>query len=129
MHLTLFYDGMCPLCQKEMLHLIKYNTAKHLAFVDIMDPEFPEKYPHLDWEALNNRIHGEFSDGRVVTGLDCTYWAWKLVGKGWVYAPLRWPVVRWFADHAYNIFAKHRYKISYWLTGQERCPRCELKNQ
>lgn len=129
MHLTLFYDGMCPLCQKEMQHLIKYNRDQRLAFVDIMDPDFSKQYPHLDWDALNNRIHGEFSDGRIVTGLDCTYWAWKLVGKGWVYAPLRWPVIRWFADLAYNIFAKHRYKISYWLTGQERCPRCELKNQ
>ena len=47
MKLTLFYDGMCPLCQKEMQHLIKYNTAGHLAFVDIMEPGFSEAYPFL----------------------------------------------------------------------------------
>jgi predicted DCC family thiol-disulfide oxidoreductase YuxK len=128
MKLTLFYDGMCPLCQKEMQHLIKYNTAGHLAFVDIMEPGFSEAYPHLDWDALNNRIHGQTDSGSVITGLDVTYLAWKLVGKGWVYAPTRWPVIRWFADKCYNVFAKHRYTISYWLTGQRRCERCVLKN-
>lgn len=128
MKLTLFYDGMCPLCQKEMKHLVKYNTQGNLSFVDIMEPGFSEQYPELDWDALNNRIHGKTDQGDIITGLDVTYLAWKLVGKGWVYAPTRWPIIRWFADRLYNIFARHRYTISYYLTGQRRCERCVLKH-
>jgi predicted DCC family thiol-disulfide oxidoreductase YuxK len=124
MKLTLFYDGLCPLCQKEMAHLRKRNHADVLAFEDIMADDFNERYPDLDWQALNDRIHGLTDDGRLVTGLDVTHLAWSLVGYRWLYAPLRWPLIRWFADRAYNVFARHRYTISYWLTGQRRCERC-----
>jgi predicted DCC family thiol-disulfide oxidoreductase YuxK len=124
MTLTLFYDGQCPLCQKEMSHLRKLNRDGHLRFEDIMAPDFVQRFPNMDWHALNNRIHGMTDTGELITGLDVTHLAWSLVGKGWLYAPLRWPVIRWFADHAYHIFAKHRYTISYWLTGQKRCSTC-----
>ncbi|MDC8832283.1 thiol-disulfide oxidoreductase DCC family protein [Alteromonas gilva] len=125
--LTLFYDGGCPLCAIEMRHLKRLNTAGKLAFVDIMDDDFAQRYPHLEWQALNDRIHGQQPDGTMLIGLDVTYQAWKLVGRGWVYAPLRWPLIKPLADRFYLWFARHRYKVSYWLTGQKRCLPCEAK--
>ncbi|WP_034475157.1 thiol-disulfide oxidoreductase DCC family protein [Aestuariibacter salexigens] len=127
--LTIFYDGQCPLCMKEMSHLMKLNRDGCLRFEDIMADDFSQRFPDLNWQHLNDRIHGQWQDGSVIQGLDVTYHAWRLVGKGWVYGWMRWPVIRWFADKAYLLFAKHRYRISYWLTGQKRCPRCELKGQ
>ena len=128
MAFTIFYDGLCPLCEKEMAHLKKYNNEHKLAFVDITDDTFAENYPDLDFDALNARIHGMQSDGTMLIGLDATHKAWSLVGKGWLYAPLRWPLVRFFADKAYLVFARNRYKISYWLTGKKRCDNnCNLK--
>ena len=126
---TIFYDGDCPLCMAEMKHLMKRNTQQRLHFVDINHPSFVVSYPGLDRQALDARIHGRWSDGRTLTGLDVTYTAWKLVGKGWLYAPLRWPVIRWFADHAYIFFARHRHQISRLLTGKSRCDtgKCKLK--
>jgi predicted DCC family thiol-disulfide oxidoreductase YuxK len=38
---------------------------------------------------------------------------------------LRWPIISWFADRAYNFFARHRYTISYLLTGQKRGKQCD----
>lgn len=128
MPFTIFYDGTCPLCDKEMKHLQKYDQQGNLSFVDIMDDDFSQKYPKLEWQALNDRIHGITEDGTILIGLDATHRAWSEVGKGWVYAPLRWPVIRYFADKAYLIFAKNRYKISYWLTGKKRCEtNCKVK--
>lgn len=121
MAFTIFYDGACPLCDKEMSHLKKYNTEQKIAFVDINHPDFSVNYPELDWQALDARIHGMLDDGSMLIGLDATHKAWSLVGKGWIYAPLRWPVIKFFADKAYIVFAKHRHKISYWLTGKKRC--------
>lgn len=47
------------------------------------------------------------------------------MGVGWLYAPLRWPGIRIIADWGYLKFAKHRYTISYLLTGKKRtCDRC-----
>jgi predicted DCC family thiol-disulfide oxidoreductase YuxK len=125
--LTIFYDGYCPLCSIEMNKLKQLDKQQNISFVDIQEPSFSTQYPHLDWQALDARIHGYLADGSLITGLDVTYLAWKLVGKGWVYAPLRWPVISWFADIAYNIFAKHRHRISSFLTGKKRCKPCEIK--
>lgn len=125
--LTLFYDGHCPLCAIEMRHLKKYDSDNRIAFVDIMSADFLRDYPELDWQALNDRIHARLPDGTMIVGLDVTHKAWSLVGKGWLYAPLRWPVIRYFADKFYLVFAKHRYRISYWLTGKKRCAQCEIK--
>ncbi|NVK55012.1 MAG: DUF393 domain-containing protein [Alteromonadaceae bacterium] len=125
--LTIFYDGGCPLCAIEMRHLKKRNQDGQLAFEDILADDFSVRYPSLDWQALNNRIHAMRSDGSLVVGLDATYQAWRLVGRGWLYAPLRWPLIRPVADWLYLKFARHRYTVSYWLTGQKRCAQCEVK--
>jgi predicted DCC family thiol-disulfide oxidoreductase YuxK len=128
MAFILFYDGLCPLCEKEVSHLLKRDKEKRIQFEDISLPDFSERYPELNLDDLNARIHGQLEDGTMITGLDVTHKAWSLVGVGWLYAPLRWPVIRWFADHFYLFFAKHRYRISYWLTGKERCEgnRCDI---
>ncbi|MDY6928864.1 MAG: DUF393 domain-containing protein [Pseudomonadota bacterium] len=125
--LTIFYDGGCPLCAIEMRHLKRLNEDNKLRFVDIMAADFAQRYPELDWQALNDRIHAMRVDGTMLIGLDVTYEAWRLVGKGWLYAPLRWPLIKPLADRFYLWFAKHRYRISYLLTGQKRCQQCELK--
>lgn len=129
--LIVFYDGHCPLCLAEMNRLKQLDRQQKLDFVDIQTPSFTQNYPQLNWSALNARIHAQLPNGRLISGLDVTYLAWQLVGKGWVYAPTRWPVIRWFADYAYVIFARHRYTLSFWLTGKRRtqipnkCTSCQ----
>ncbi|MGS2722018.1 thiol-disulfide oxidoreductase DCC family protein [Paraglaciecola aestuariivivens] len=127
--LTIFYDGFCPLCQKEMNKLAQLDNANKISFVDIQQPNFAKKFPELDWQALNARIHGKLADGTIISGLDVMYLAWVLVDKAWVYAPLRWPLTRHLADYLYRVFAKHRYFISYLLTGQKRCAKCWINSE
>lgn len=123
--LTVFYDSYCPLCMIEMRHLSKRNTTNNIVFEDINDSDFDQRYPELDFQKLYARIHGLTNTGELITGLDVTYHAWRLVGQGWIYAPLRWPIVKPIADRAYNVFARHRNTLSYWLTGKPRCSQCK----
>lgn len=125
MLLTIFYDGHCPLCGMEIKKLRELDEDKQLAFVDINHAEFSLAYPALDWQTLDARIHGQLPNGDMISGLDVTYLAWKLVGKGWVYAPLRWPAISWFADRMYNLFARYRKPISYLLTGKKADTYCQ----
>ena len=118
--MIIFYDGHCPLCRAEMAHLKRYDKHQVIQFEDIQQDNFSQHYGHLEWAALNNRIHVQQPDGSLLTGLDATHAAWKAVGKGWLYAPLRWPIIKPIADYGYTLFARHRYRISYWLTGQKR---------
>ncbi|MEE3190284.1 MAG: DUF393 domain-containing protein, partial [Pseudomonadota bacterium] len=108
--LTLYYDGYCPLCVREMDHLRKADQAGRLTLVDIQQEVFTERYPHIDPQAASTILHADTADGELLLGLDVTYRAWSLVGRGFWIAPLRWPVVRWFADKAYLWFARNRYK-------------------
>ena len=85
---------------------IKYLNAKK-TITYCVDPKW------MPYEAIDE-------NGNVFTGLDVTHKAWSLVGVGWLYAPLRWPVISTIADIGYKIFAKHRYQISYLLTGKKR---------
>tara|TARA_R110001592_G_scaffold140906_2_gene362039 strand:- start:13662 stop:14072 length:411 start_codon:yes stop_codon:yes gene_type:complete len=124
MKLTLFYDGHCPFCVAEMTKLKAYDQNGNLLLEDIQLPDFKERFPDLCWQDLNDRIHGQLPDGSLITGLDVTFLAWKYVGKGRIYAPLRWPVIRWFADAFYVFFARNRYTISYLLTGKKRSESC-----
>lgn len=128
MAFTIFYDGHCPLCRIEMDHLKKRNTEGQLAFVDIMAEDFAKNYPSMDWQRLHDRIHGVQEDGTILIGLDVTHKAWQILGKGWLYAPTRWPIIKFFADKAYLFFAKHRHQLSYWITRKQRGPSsCESK--
>ncbi len=96
--LTLYYDGYCPLCVREMDHLRKADQAGRLTLVDIQQEGFTERYPHIDPQAASTILHADTADGELLLGLDVTYRAWSLVGRGFWIAPLRWPVIRWFAD-------------------------------
>jgi predicted DCC family thiol-disulfide oxidoreductase YuxK len=124
--LTLFYDGYCPLCVAEMKMLAELDKPGRLRLVDITAADFEERFPHVDRAEANRILHAQWSDGRMIYGLDVTHQAWKVVGKKPWLAILRWPIVRWFADLAYLGFAYNRYSISWLLTGQRRCESCRL---
>ncbi|MCH2454651.1 thiol-disulfide oxidoreductase DCC family protein [Idiomarina sp.] len=124
--LIIFFDGGCPLCVKEMRHLRKLDEKRQITFENINEPDFNQRYPQVNVAKANQYLHGQVSSGEMIYGLDVTHAAWSLVGKGWMIAPLRWPVIRWFADKAYLFFARNRNRISKLLTGKERCAQCSI---
>jgi predicted DCC family thiol-disulfide oxidoreductase YuxK len=124
MQLTLFYDSYCPLCVAEMNELARLDQHTRLLFADIHSPDFSARYPDIDAQAADRLLHGRYTDGRMIYGLDVTHQAWALVGRQRWLALLRWPVIRWFADLGYHFFARYRYGISFLLTGRRRCQPC-----
>ncbi|RTE86928.1 thiol-disulfide oxidoreductase DCC family protein [Aliidiomarina sp. B3213] len=123
--LIIFYDGQCPLCVREMTQLKLKDEAQRIQFEDILATDFSERFPRVNINDANRILHG-LENGEMLYGLDVTHRAWSLVGKGWMTAPLRWPLLRWFADKAYMFFARHRYTFSKIFTGKARCERCQL---
>lgn len=124
--LIVFYDGGCPLCQHEMIQLRRRDPAQRIQIEDILADDFPQRFPHIDPVQADRILHGQLPNGELIYGLDVTHKAWSLVGRGWMTAPLRWPLVRWVADKVYLWFARHRNTISRVLTGHERCNRCRI---
>ncbi|HHF3019379.1 TPA: thiol-disulfide oxidoreductase DCC family protein [Vibrio diabolicus] len=118
--LTIFYDGTCPLCAKEMHALKRRDVKQAIKIVDIYSDDFSD-YPQIDAQKANTILHALNDNNELILSLDVTHRAWQLVGRGWLYAPLRWPLLKPIADWLYLRFANNRYRVSYWLTGSSRC--------
>lgn len=118
--LTIFYDGFCPLCVKEMEKLKQFDENTDIQLIDIHTSAF-KPYTNIDADKASTILHAIDDKNQLLLGLDVTYRAWSLVGKGWIYAPLRWALIKPIADRAYLHFAKNRYRWSKILTGKSRC--------
>ncbi len=126
--LRIYYDGLCPLCLREMQHLQRLDREQRLDLQDINAADFVERFPHIDRLHADRILHGELADGRLLYGLDVTVMAWRLVGRGRWVSFLRWPLVRPVADRVYLLFARHRHRISGWFGRPPVCDdRCQTK--
>ncbi|MCM5704044.1 thiol-disulfide oxidoreductase DCC family protein [Larsenimonas salina] len=122
--LTLFYDGACPLCVREVRHLTRLDIHGRICCEDIQQPDFSTRYPDIDPDEARTILLARDGNDHTLKGLDVTHRAWSLVGRGALTAPLRWPLVRPVADRVYLWFARNRYTISGVLTGKRRCDSC-----
>ncbi|PKM31347.1 MAG: DUF393 domain-containing protein [Gammaproteobacteria bacterium HGW-Gammaproteobacteria-11] len=109
--LTLFYDGDCPLCLREIHMFENRNHQQNLLLEDIAAKD-TTPLPGLSREQMLDCLHARFADGRVVTGIDATYWSYHAVGLGWVIKPLGWRWARPFWQMAYRLFCRLRPGIA-----------------
>jgi len=110
--LTLYYDGVCPVCNLEMDNLKARNQDGMLRFVDISVPFFDPAPLGVSLKALNELIHARQADGTLVVGVEVFRLAYGAVGLGRWFAPTALPVLKPLADAAYAVFARNRYGFS-----------------
>jgi len=112
---TLYYDGACPLCAREMKHLAKLKRDS-LNLVDIhqldITPEMPSK------EDLLLNLHLKRGDEWVV-GADANVAAWQHTRYGMLWAWLRWPLIKQIVDPVYAFWAKRRYDGLYGVSPEK----------
>ena len=58
--LTIFYDGGCPLCVREMRHLKRLDQRQQMAFEDINAEDFNHRYPQVSFRRANKAPAGAF---------------------------------------------------------------------
>ncbi|KAL4452865.1 hypothetical protein ABPG74_002430 [Tetrahymena malaccensis] len=109
---TLYIDGKCFLCTKEMNWLKSMDKKNNLQLVDIHNPEFKPPREDLTKQQLDLILHAKLNNGEIVKGIDAYYYSWAAVGLGWLAAPMRWRGVRFFSNKAYLLFAKNRHPLS-----------------
>lgn len=124
--LTIFYDSACPLCLKEMRQLKSYDVEGRIGLVDIYEPDFDDNYPQINRAEAGKILHALSTDGDLILGLDVTCRAWEVVGRHRWLKLTRLPLIQPIADSCYRFFARHRYRISFILTGKSRCDRCSI---
>lgn len=112
--LTIFYDGHCPLCTLEMQKLKMHDKNNLINLVNLHQESFSTQYPHIDSNKAMQKLHGEYQ-GKILVALDVTHRAWTLVGKGYLVAPLQFPLIKQIAHGTYLVVAKYRHPISNFL--------------
>ena len=108
---TLFYDGRCPLCSKEVRTLQSLQKG-NLIFADIHQQE-PGHSQLPSHEMLLRRLHLMTWTGEWVTGLHANVRAWSHTRFGFMFKPLLWPVVYPISNRIYESWADRRYEKKY----------------
>jgi predicted DCC family thiol-disulfide oxidoreductase YuxK len=103
---TLYYDGNCPLCLREIRTLERLRD-QHLQLVDIHSYEPAPGAPSR--ESMVLRLHLKADDGRWHSGVDATVKAWSHTRWGFLFRPLRWPLLTRLTDRAYEYWARRRF--------------------
>jgi predicted DCC family thiol-disulfide oxidoreductase YuxK len=110
--LTLLYDGDCTVCALEMDDLRGRDRERRLIFVDIAQPQFDPSPYGTQLPQLRSQIHAVRPDGRMLRGVSVLHLAYAAVGRGWMFAPVRWPLLKPMVDAAYRVLSRHRKLIS-----------------
>lgn len=124
--LTLYFDGACHFCRREMARLARWDKAGRLAFIDIALPGFDPAPLGVTLAAMNTLLHAQRPDGGMLVGTDAVFEAYTVTGRPWLVWPLRVPLLRGPLAAAYAAFARNRYRISRWLgLGDEGTASCD----
>lgn len=117
--LTVFFDGACPICAREIAIMRRLDRKQRLTFCDFSLPEYDEKVTGFAPAVLGQVIHAQWVDGRVMKGVEVFRAMWEAVGLGLVTKLSRIPFVEPVLYKAYAWFARNRL----WLTGRTKdCP-------
>ncbi len=121
--LTLYVDRSCPLCAREVRWLERQADPTRLRLVDISAAGFDPAGLGVDLPQLRRRLHARSASGIWLTGVDATYWSWRLAGHGRWAAPLVWRPLRPVLRLAYQAFSLLRPHLD-WLPHPDGAQRC-----
>ncbi len=104
---TLYFDGACPLCTREIRKLSRVQRGG-ITFVDVHQAEPSASLPSR--EILLQKLHLRTAQGDWLVGIDANIYAWRNTPYAWAWNVLKWPMIYPFAKRAYNYWAKLRYQ-------------------
>jgi len=110
--LTMYYDGLCPLCQAEILFLSRRNAAGLLSFVDVNSSHYSADAVGVSCQQALDSMYAQYDDGELINGVDvfcAAYERANLPTLAWLFSqPSLRPMLSW----GYRFFAKNRRLIS-----------------
>lgn len=112
--LTVYFDGSCPLCRREISLYQGLPSKQLLHWVDVSTPTA------LPWgltcELAMRRFHVRDAQGRLYSGAEAFSVLWRCFAGwrvlGWMTAV---PPFSWLAEAAYRLFLPVRPRLQAWL--------------
>jgi predicted DCC family thiol-disulfide oxidoreductase YuxK len=108
--LTVYFDGSCPLCSREIALYQRSPAAHRLVWVDVSRTS--ELGPGLDCQAAMRRFHVRDAQGRLHHGAAGFARLWReLPGWRWLGRLCTVPPLSWVAEAAYRLLLPLRPRL------------------
>ena len=108
--LTIYYDGSCPLCRREIALYRRLRGAERLHWLDVSAGTSLGE--GLSCEAAMQRFHVRDAQGRLLSGGAAFARLWRALPgwrvAGWLFA---WPPLSWLLELAYRAFLPLRPRL------------------
>jgi len=127
--LSVYYDGLCPLCYREIKHYLALPGSSQIRFVDITHSDFNAQKEGVDPRKVHQHLHARKPSGEIRTGVEAFVEIWRIIPRYRPLAKIAGTVgIRSIMKGAYAIFARLRPL----LPRRERAscdesPYCEMK--
>jgi predicted DCC family thiol-disulfide oxidoreductase YuxK len=103
---SIYYDGLCQLCSREMDHYRNQQGSERFRFVDICAPGFDAAAEGVDPVQVHQVMHVRRRDGTLATRVDAFIEIWNELPKyRWVGYWARKPIFKILLECGYTIFA------------------------
>lgn len=117
--LTVFYDGACPLCDREISFYKRRRGAEDVSWIDVSGTEDGEVAPGLPKDQALARFHVMQSDGTLVSGGGAFAELWTALPGFRPWGRLfRTRPFTWLLKHAYVLFLGFRPRIQALMIAQ-----------
>ena len=110
--LTVFFDGACPICDREIALMKRLDRRRQLEFCDFSAQEYDAAFSGFATADLATVIHARWADGKVITGVEVFRAMWEAVGLGLLAKLSRFSLVEPLVLKAYAWFARNRLRLT-----------------
>ena len=110
--LTVFFDGACPICDREIAVMKRLDRRRQLEFCDFSAQEYDAASSGFAAADLGAVIHARWADGSVITGVEVFRAMWEAVGLGFLARLSRLSLVEPLVLKAYAWFARNRMRLT-----------------
>ena len=118
--LDVFYDGGCPLCQREISYFRALQSRVPIRWLDLSDlnTSLPTELDRCSaLQRMHVRVDGQiyYKGAAAFAVLWSQFAYWRMLGL-----LLKVPPLTWCADRLYSLFLNVRPLLQRWVKKQER---------
>ena len=122
---TVYYDGECPLCQREIAWLRRQSGGDNIQWIDINCLTTENIFPGVSRVDALKRFYVKRSDGSIVSGSKAFVSVWKGINRLKPFGNiLDRPIILFFLEKFYNVFLRIRPFCQYIYKLVEKKTNC-----
>jgi len=107
--LIVYYDGLCRICHREIMHYLRLSGSERIDWQDISEASFDAAGVGLDPVAVTKNFHARTCDGRLLVGVEAFIAIWELLPRyGWLARLAARRPVNYLLKIGYRLFVRIR---------------------